>query len=137
MRGSDERPVVVVERSGGGVGAFLFGAVLGAAVALLLAPQSGAETRRMIRDRGRKVRDHLEATADEWQDRVEEGYERAKERFEQGYEAARRNIDEKRAGAQDAVDAGRAAVHSAREELERRLAESRARRRGATDDTAD
>jgi gas vesicle protein len=129
MKTETKRPVVVVERSGSGVGAFLLGALLGAGVALLFAPQSGEETRRVIRERGRRLRHRLEAAADDLQERAEEGYESAKQRLEEGFESVRRNIEEKRAGAHDALDAGRAAVHSAREELERRLSESRARRR--------
>ncbi len=126
--GHDDKPVVVVERSGG-VGAFLMGAALGALAALLLAPHSGEETRRVLRDRGRRLREQAEETADEWTDRVEDGYERAKQRVEEGFESVRRNITEKRGSARDAVDAGKAAVSTAREELERRLAESRSRRK--------
>ncbi len=135
--GRDEAPVVVVEKSSGGVGAFLLGLLVGAGAALLLAPQSGEETRRVIRERGRRLRDVVGERADELSGRVEEGYERAKARLEEGFETARRTIDEKRAGARDALDAGKAAVHSARDELERRLAKSRGARGkvAATEDT--
>ena len=37
--------------------AFLLGALVGAGVALLLAPQSGEETRRQIGEKGRKLAD--------------------------------------------------------------------------------
>ena len=46
--------VVVVER-GSGVGAFILGALVGAAVALLVAPRSGAETRRLLKAKGRDL----------------------------------------------------------------------------------
>lgn len=123
----DETPVVVVEK-GGGVGAFLFGLAAGAALALLFAPQSGDETRRQLRDRGRRLREAAEGKIEGWQERLEEGYDDARSRIEEGFDSARRTLGETRAGARDALDAGKAAVHSAREELDRRLAESRGKR---------
>ena len=57
----DERylrePVVIVERSEAGVGTFLIGLALGAGVALLMAPQSGEETRRGLARRARRAQD--------------------------------------------------------------------------------
>src|SRR6476620_7794223 len=47
-------PYVIVERREAGVGSFLIGIALGAGVALLLAPQSGEETRRSIARRARR-----------------------------------------------------------------------------------
>lgn len=133
----DERAVVVVERTSG-VGSFLLGILIGAGAALLLAPQSGEETRRTIRERGERLRQRVGDTAEEWQEKVEEGYEHAKQRFEEGYETVRRSVAEKRSGARDAVDAGKAAVHSARDELEQRLDKSRARRKArATEEVAE
>ena len=57
MRDRDEIPYIVVERDGGGVGAFLLGAILGAGVALLLAPRSGEEIQREIKERAARLRD--------------------------------------------------------------------------------
>ncbi len=134
----DDKPVIIVERSSGGLGGFLFGLLVGAGAALLFAPQSGEETRRVIKDRSRQLRDDAQSKAEEWREHVEEGYGRAKERLEDGYETARRGLRDTREGAQDALDAGKAAVHSARDELERRLADSRSRgkRSGGDDDEA-
>lgn len=139
MRHAEEdRAVVVVERSGSGVGAFLLGALLGAGVALLMAPRSGEETRRLLKERARRLRDRVETAAEELQERVEDRYERAKQRLEEGFESARRTLERKRDDVHEAVEAGRAAVHTARDELERRLAESRSRRRGqAAEETAE
>jgi gas vesicle protein len=130
----DDKPVIIVERSSGGLGGFLFGLLLGAGAALLFAPQSGEETRRVIKDRSRQLRDDAQSKAEEWREQVEEGYGRAKERLEDGYETARRGLRDTREGAQDALDAGKAAVHSARDELERRLADSRSRGKRSRDD---
>jgi gas vesicle protein len=126
-REREEPRVVVVER-GSSLGAFLWGTLLGAGFALLVAPRPGVETRRLLRARGRELLDAAGDKAEELRHLVSDGYERTKERVEEGLETARRAVDERRDAARDAVDAGRAAVHSARDELERRLSESRATR---------
>jgi gas vesicle protein len=133
MRHRDEQPVVLVER-GSGVGAFIAGAALGALAALLLAPQSGAETRAQIRGRVRRLREAAEDRLEDLQDAVETGYEKTKASIEAGLQRARRTIDERREDAKDAVGAGKAAVRTAREELERRLAEARAQRSQEADE---
>lgn len=130
----DEGPVVVVER-GGGVGAFLTGAAVGALVALLFAPQSGEETRAQLRARARRLREAAEDRLDDLQEAVETGYEKTKASIEAGLQRARRSLDERREDAEAAVGAGKAAVRTARDELERRLAEARSQRsRGGADD---
>lgn len=133
MRHREEQPVVLVER-GGGVSTFVAGAALGALAALLLAPQSGAETRAQIGARVRRLREAAEDKLDDIQDAVETGYEKTKASIEAGLQRARHNIDERRADAKDAVGAGKAAVRTAREELERRLAEARAQRSQEADE---
>lgn len=126
--GRDDKPVIIIERSSGGLGGFLLGLLVGAGAALLFAPQSGEETREQLRERGRRLRDDAKATAEDLQERFEDGYERVKRRVEDGVDAARETFRERRDEARDAVDAGRGALHSARDELERRLAEKRAER---------
>ncbi len=128
MPHEERPPVVVIERSNG-VGAFLLGALLGAGAALLFAPRSGQETREVLRSRGRQLRSRAEETAGELHERLEDGYVKAKEKLEERFERARRSIDETREGAREAVAAGKAAVHSARDELEKRLSEARAARK--------
>ncbi len=121
MRRNKEDPIVIVEKSDSGVGSFIWGALIGAGLALLFAPQSGEETRRLLKNRGRRLWAAAEEKASELQDMVTSGFEDAKERVEDV-------IDDRRQQARDVVDAGRAAVHSARDELERRLADARAAR---------
>jgi gas vesicle protein len=129
MPHEDRPPVVIVERSNG-VGSFLLGAILGAGAALLFAPRTGQETRDVLRSKGRQLRSTAEERAGELQTRLEDGYERAKARVEDRFDSARRGIDDTREGARDAMAAGKAAVQSARDELERRLSDSKAARRG-------
>ena len=50
----------------------IVGGLVGAAVALLLAPQSGEETREIIRDRSIELRDQAAQYADETRIRAEE-----------------------------------------------------------------
>ncbi len=52
------------------VAGFIIGGLVGAAAALLLAPQSGEETRTMIRDKSIEIKDKAAASA-------EEAYEKA------------------------------------------------------------
>jgi gas vesicle protein len=51
---------------------FLIGGLVGAAVSLLLAPQSGEETREIIRVRGIELRDQATQYADDTRIRAEE-----------------------------------------------------------------
>jgi gas vesicle protein len=128
MRRERETPRVVVIERGSSSGAFLWGALLGAGFALLVAPRTGAETRRLLRMKSRDLLDAAGDKADELRQFVSDGYERTRERVEESLETARRAVDERRDTARDVVDAGRAAVHSARQELERRLTEARSAR---------
>ncbi len=137
MRQEREEPRVVIVERGSTLGAFLWGTLLGAGFALLVAPRPGVETRRLLRARSRELLDAAGDKADELRQIVSDGYERTKERVEEGLETARRAVDERREAARDAVDAGRAAVHSAREELGRRLNESRATRTRAPHQATD
>ncbi len=86
------------------VGAFLTGALIGGAVALLLAPRSGAETRGMIRDyideevdavKGKAAaRDHVEEEIDRYKRRARraagKAVEKAAERLEDEIETVKK-----------------------------------------------
>lgn len=109
MARDDDRDVVYVEREGSSLKPILFGALLGIAVGLLFAPQSGEETRRLLKRRLRKVRALAEEKVDELSDRL----------GERGRAAV--DPEERRA--------------EVRSDLERRLAEARARRQAMPDDT--
>ncbi len=123
-----DKPVVVIERSESGLGPFLLGIGIGAAVALLFAPRSGEDTRRDLTNRGRRLRAVAAEKAEELQDVLVGGYEDTKSRVEDGLATARQVIDDKTDGAKEALGVGKAAVHSAREELKKQLSDARATR---------
>jgi gas vesicle protein len=122
----DDEPYVVIEQSSGSFGSFLLGVVLGAGAALLLAPESGLETRRRLRRSARKVQRVARDKAEELADNVTDRYEHARRTVEDKLEAARSAIELKRRQAERAIEAGRAAAQQARQDLERRIAESKA-----------
>lgn len=97
-----EPTVVVDRRSGGGMGLFLLGLAVGAGIALLYAPQSGAETRadlkRGARKIRRKVRDLAEDTSDAAHDLSRSARDAAREARDM---LERRLARHQRAGATD------------------------------------
>ncbi len=81
---------------------FVGGAVLGAVVALLLAPESGERTRSKLADQAERGRKTLLESGQELFDKGRELYERgreiaedAAEMFERGRRIAEKNIDER------------------------------------------
>ncbi|HWA15580.1 MAG TPA: YtxH domain-containing protein [Gemmatimonadales bacterium] len=102
-----EREVVYVEREEPSFRPIIIGAVLGLALGIMFAPQSGEETRRLVRRRLRKVRALAEEKVGEFSDRITGEFQRP-------VKARREELRD-----------------DARSDLERRLAEARARRRGA------
>ncbi len=127
IRRSKGREVVYVERAGDPSAKWLFwGALLGAGIALLYAPRSGEETRRVLQRRLWKLRAMTEEKLDEFA-----------QQFGGGKEALDDLIDdddfEEEGEAPRTPRARAVPAANAREELERRLAESRARRRSAAD----
>src|SRR5215212_6203264 len=123
----EDQPYIVIERrSEAGVGSFLLGIALGAGAALLLAPRSGAATRRDIKRRALRVRRAAENVANDVTDTVVDTFHDARRRVEDQIDSARHAIDIKRQQVQRAMDAGRAAAQEARDELEQRIAETKA-----------
>jgi gas vesicle protein len=66
-------------RAGDRAAFFLLGAAIGAATALLVAPASGARTRRRLRRQGEEVADYLIDAGKELVDKCEDLYERSGE----------------------------------------------------------
>jgi gas vesicle protein len=83
----DDLDLVFVEEQSSGILAFVAGAVLGAGIALLLAPRSGAETQQEIAEGVRRLRDRAE-------DRMAGVRDRALHAVEEGRRAAREGRQE-------------------------------------------
>jgi gas vesicle protein len=124
-----DREIVVVDRGDSSVKWLLWGALIGAGVALLYAPTSGEETRRSLQRRVRKLR---AATEEKFEDLVQRVKQGAQAGLSQGLAAleADDDLEEDDEDCMDGAD-GDVPPPSARQELERRLAETRARRRAA------
>ena len=122
----DDEPAVIIERHSGGVGSFLLGVTIGAVAALLLAPQSGEATRRDLRRGARRARRAARDMAGDLGTKVSDTFDQARDRVEHGIDSARQAIDLKKRQVSRAMEAGRAAAQQARDELERRIAETKA-----------
>ncbi|HSU96717.1 MAG TPA: YtxH domain-containing protein [Gemmatimonadaceae bacterium] len=131
MRDFEREPFVVIERDEPGVGTLLLGVAIGAGLALLLAPRSGAETRRMIESRARRAGERVRDVATDVADNVTSQVNDVRDRVSERVGAARRAVRRRQDQVLDAVDAGRYAASEARSELERRIAENKAARREA------
>ena len=86
--------------------AFLSGAVLGAVAALLLAPQSGRESREQLRGYARRAEDNLREAAG-----------KAGEAVDQAMEKGREFVKEKKTVLTEAFEAGREAMKRERDRL--------------------
>lgn len=76
------------------VAGFLIGSLVGAATALLLAPQSGQETRAIIRERGIELRDRAYESADQAMVQAETALDDAKKRAESAIQETRQRAQE-------------------------------------------
>jgi gas vesicle protein len=71
----------------GAIFAFIAGAFIGAGVAMLLAPQSGAKTRRLLSDYADKAKDRMDSAIESGKEYLQAGMERGKEYFESARES--------------------------------------------------
>ncbi|MEO5864611.1 MAG: YtxH domain-containing protein [Nitrospiraceae bacterium] len=91
----------------GAVGlAFVGGGMVGAAMALLLAPQSGRKSREQVREYVRRAEED-----------VHELSEKATQAMDQAVEKGREFVQAKKAVVAEAVEAGRAGMQRERERL--------------------
>jgi gas vesicle protein len=128
MRRSQRREVVYVERGGDSSAKWLFwGGLLGAGLALLYAPSSGEETRRNLQRKLWKLR----AMTEEKLDEITQQFGGAKDALDGLMDEE--EDDENDGEMDDRSFQGRSPKSSPREELERRLADARARRRSPAD----
>jgi gas vesicle protein len=122
MADHDDMPYIVIERRSGGASAFIWGAIIGAGTALLLAPRSGRETRDEIRSGALRLRDRAEDAVREVTDTVSETIGDVRGEVQGRIESAR-----------DAFEAGRRAARETRAEMESRVREVRAGVQGGMD----
>ena len=123
-----DEPYVIVERErvGSGAGSLLLGLAVGAGLALLLAPQTGEETRRSIARRARRASEAAQDFVGDVSGTVADKFQEVRASVEERIEATLDTVDRKRRQVGNAFDAGRAAARQARGELEQRIAESKA-----------
>jgi gas vesicle protein len=122
MSHRDDLPYIVIERRSAGVAAFVYGALIGAGVALLFAPRSGRETRDELRAGAKRVRSRAEDAVRQVQDTVTGTFEDVREEVNDRLDAAR-----------EAFEAGRHAARSTRDEMEQRVRQARAGVRAGVD----
>jgi gas vesicle protein len=126
MRGNQRREVVYVERGDSSAKWLFWGALMGAGLALLYAPSSGEDTRRNLQRKLWKLR----AMTEEKLDEISQQFGGAKESLEGLIDEDDEEIEGE---LEEHGFPGRGAKASPREELERRLADARARRRSPAD----
>ncbi len=113
----DDEPYVVIADRSSDLGPFLFGAALGAVIALLLAPRSGAETRNAVRGRLRSARQSARDAAEG----VANTFTQARDEVERRLESARAAVSNRSRHLSDAVAVGRSAAREAERDLRSRL----------------
>lgn len=74
--------------------AFAVGSLIGAGIALLMAPQSGEETRAMIRNRSMEMKERAAEAADETRQRAEKAMGDVAQQTRQTAEEAKRRSEE-------------------------------------------
>jgi gas vesicle protein len=121
------REVVVVERGDASAKWFLWGALAGAAIAVLYAPATGEQTRRGLQRKLRKLRAMAEEKVDELVDELGTRRDRAADWVEDAAEELFEDDEEEL----EVVAA------SPRAEVEARLAQARSRRRGVAEPDED
>ncbi len=90
--------------------AFLAGAIIGAGAALLLAPQTGAETRRLLKDYAEKAEEEIRERLPEAKAMLDSAIEKGKDFVEKGKEF----VGEKKSLLSSAMESGREAMKKQR-----------------------
>jgi len=97
----------------GSLSAFITGALVGAGVALLFAPQPGAQMRGLLRDYAARAKEEL----DEAVDRGTEAFDSAVEHGQEFVEKGKKSLRETSRQAKGFAEAGRHAVNDIKDEL--------------------
>jgi len=142
-RNGDREIIIIEEDSPSSLKWLMVGAALGAGLALLLAPESGEDTRRRIAKQAGRLRRAAEDTIDDLQQRLGDAFSAGDDTVDdedEGEEGEGEEEEEEEEEEED-EDAGpgaelpgprrsrnKGSLTAAREELEHRLAAARARR---------
>jgi gas vesicle protein len=78
---------------------FLIGGLIGAGAALLLAPQSGEETREMLRERSIELKGRAEQAASDIRTKAESTIHEGRERIDEVVESTRQRVSRRKPGA--------------------------------------
>ena len=97
----------------GNLWAFITGALVGAGVALLFAPQAGSQMRGLLRDYATRAKDEFDEAVDRGAEVLDNTVERGQEFVEKGKEA----LHETGRQAKGFAEAGRKAVNETKDEL--------------------
>lgn len=89
----DERTIVVKKNS---VGSFLQGVIIGAAIAMLMAPRSGRETRDILGEKGSEFRDKAVNIAKDTRDRAQVYISDARNKVEESVKGVKQGVQEHR-----------------------------------------
>jgi gas vesicle protein len=96
---------------------FVIGGLVGAAVALLMAPQSGEETRTIIRDKGIELKDKVEQASQETRAKAEELAKEARTKAEDLQKRGQVILEEQKTRIEKAVESGKQAAKRKRDEI--------------------
>ena len=99
------------------ISGFVIGGLVGAAVSLLLAPQSGEETRTFIRDKGIEIKDQVEQSATEARSKAEKLAEEARMRAEDLQERGQVVLEEQKSRIEKAANPGKKAAQRKKAEI--------------------
>ena len=97
----------------GNLSVFITGALIGAGVALLFAPQSGEQMRGLLRDYAARAKDELDDVVDQGAEALDSTMERGHEFVEKGKDSLR----EAGRQAREFAEAGKQAVNETKDEL--------------------
>jgi gas vesicle protein len=97
----------------GGLSTFMTGALVGAGLALLFAPQAGAQLRGFLRDYAARAKDELDEAIDHGTEALDSAVEHGQEFVEKGKDSLRETGRQ----AKEFAEAGRKAFNETKDEL--------------------